>query len=458
MRRIVMETTRTAIRLLVLEGAPARPAIRQFLAASLDDAAGLERLRRAAAAPPCARVHLVSAIPREHVMTRVLSLPSTEPRELVPMAALAGKAQWPVPAEHLVTAFDIVDQQAGVSTVQLLACRRDLIDRHVALLRQLGIEPAAIAPHAWGLLPWYLRLIARQPATAEPVLLVHVDADHTDMVLLRGRRLLGCRTIGQGAAAWRGDAAEQVLGALDAGLAALRAAAPGVEIGAYGLTGAGPLATVRRLLEERWSTPVAVHPPQGRLALPDAAASEHSPAAALGVALAETGALPDLLPPPVRRQQRARRRRRALAATALVFVAVILGGIVGSAVSVRRQERRLAQVHGQVREVDTAARQVAREEAAAALAQQSQERRRRLAGMLATLFQQMPPELSCESLIVEPARGALTMRGTAPSVRVILDYLRALERSGQWQQVALRSAARRAGGGPPRTAFEAVLQ
>ena len=456
MMRVVVETTRTSIRLLVVEGTPTQPLVRQFMVEPLGEP---QRVHRALAALQPARAHLISALARDQVITRLLKLPSTQPEELTQMAALAGKVQLPYPPDQTVTALYVLEQQTGTSTVQLVACHRDLIDRHIALLRQLGGEPGIITPNVWGLLSWYLRF-GREPSTPEPVLLVHVDVDHTDVVLIRDGRLVFSRSLSQGVKEWEYSpgGAEQARQEIDYSVSGLRKELPGLEVMSFLITGLGRLDRWKGILEQQWGKPVTLKAPQGGLHLPEPWSLDASPAAALGVALADTDWLVNLVPLRLRQTQRVRRRLRALTITGGLLATALVLGTAGLWLSAHRQEHRLAQLTQEMRQLESTTRQAGRQEQGIKLAQQLLASRHWMASMLAELFQRTPADVFFEHLAFEQARGVLVVRGNAPTTRDVLDYIRALEQSRRWAQVELRYSARRnTTAGATRTDFEMAL-
>ena len=197
MRRIALEVTRHSIRVLAIEGTPSKPRVRAFRIIPLTGPPSAEALRQAVAGLKPHRAELVSAIPRGWALTRLLKLPTTDPQELAQMVALASKAQLPFAPEQAVSDFHIVDQQGAGSTVQLTAYHRDQVTQHLDLLRQARCAPHVIIPSTWGLLGWYQRL-AKTQSIREPVLVINVDVDRTDLALIRHDRLLFSRSLDQG--------------------------------------------------------------------------------------------------------------------------------------------------------------------------------------------------------------------------------------------------------------------
>lgn len=456
MRRIVLELTSQAIRALSTAGTLTRPTVRAFVVQPVADEVNANALRQAVAGLPTRGAEILSIIPREQVIIRLLKLPSTDPDELAQMVELTGKAQLPYPPDQTIVDFQVMDQTDGTSTVQLVACHRDVIDRHLALLREVGLEPAVITPSSWGLLAWYRRLAASE-SLQEPVMVIHVDTHRTDFGLIDRGRLLFSRSLSQGLQAWQ--AGQESMGSLAQelgwSLASLRKELPDLKARTVLLTGLGPLEQWKGFLEEGLGKPVVVkHPPAGASRAP----VEASAAVAMGLAMADLRWLVNLLPPEARQAQRQRRWIRQLTLTGLLLAAsLVLGtGVLG--VLARRQERLVAQTMQQVRQLEAATDHTEQQADDLQAVTRIFATRRDTAVMLAELFRRSPPELMFETLLLERPRGELVLRGYAPTTRQVLDYIRDLEQAGQWERVELRYSAQRNIEGQARTDFEIVLR
>ena len=222
--------------------------------------------------------------------------------------------------------FQVVDQQAGTSTVQLVACHRGLVARYLDWLREAGCAPTWIVPSSWGVAAWFQQHQAAA-RTREPVLLVNFDADHTDLVVVRQARVVLSRSLSQGVSAWETQH-EALIQEIERSLSSLRKELPGVEVNSLVLTGIEPLERWKDLLEQRLGKSVNQRPATAGHPLSNVSSSPGiSPAVVLGLAFGGSGSWINLLPGESRHARHAQRRTREFVLTAsLVFAALLLGG------------------------------------------------------------------------------------------------------------------------------------
>jgi len=482
MRRIVVEVTRTSIRALVVDGSPARPHIRAFAVEPLDGlpatmparpeeskAGGSEgqagepsqeALRRALAGCRLAKAQVISAIPREQVVTRLLTLPSIHSDELAKMVELSGKAQLLYPPDQVVTDFQVNEQRSGTSTVQLVACHRDWVNRHMNCVSQVGLEPIAVTPSSWGLLAWYHQF-GRSPEVHEPILLINVDEDRTDVVLIDHGRLMFSRGLSHGLRAWQRspDGIGTLVQELRWSCVSLQREFPGIEVNSLIMTGLGPLDQWKGFVEEQLGKPVMIRDAEGSLRIPKHTATRPaSPAVVLGLAMAEERRLVNLLPHEVRQAQHDRCRMRELAFTGALLLVTLLLGIGLLAVHVNRQAWVVEQAAKALNEVGAVTEQLEWKARTIVLIDTLFASRRRTAAMVAELFGLAAPDILFESLAFERSRGELVVRGSAPTTRQVLDYLQRLDQSDQWDQVELRHTVSHDVSSGTRTDFELVLR
>jgi hypothetical protein len=141
---------------------------------------------------------------------------------------------------------------------------------------------------------------------------------------------------------------------------------------------------------------------------------------------------------------------------ALVLAAFLLG-IGAIALRVARQARIAAQAADALQALEATARGLERQEQQVKLVEDLLAVRRQTAVMLAELFRLAASEILFESVAFDRSRGEVVVRGSAPMTRQVLGYLGSLERSGHWERVELRSAARRSTSAGARTEFEMAL-
>ena len=460
MRRIILEITRTSLRVLVVEGTGTQWHIRHAAVEPITEPPDEATLRRALAVLQPLQAERIVAVSRDQVMTRLLKLPLAQADEWRRMALLAGKAQLPVPAEQTVTDVQLIAQDATTSTVQLIACHRDVVEQPLRWLRTLGGEPQVMTPSSWGVLHWYQHW-GRTAAVTEPVLVVHVDSDHTELALIHAGSLAFSRSLTHGVGEWQrgADGIEAVVHEIQRSLEALRQELPAWDARTVLLTGLGSLEDWRPLLAQRLGLAVVVVPPAGSAPWPQPQAfAQASPVVVLGLARADAETLVNLLPQDVRQQQRAGRRHRALRVTAALLAAAFVLGLGVLWAWAHRCERFLAQATVTIQTLEAQTAQTERLEQQLQLIEQTLHARRQIAKTLETVFQLTPADIFFEQVLFERSHGEWVVRGHASTTRDVLDYLHRLEQSSQWSRVELRYAGRRNTAGPSRTEFELALR
>jgi Tfp pilus assembly protein PilN len=452
----VIEVTRTSLRLLVAEGEGKSVRVRRFLVepigAPQEAGARLPLLIKQAKLDGA---EAIVTIAREQVITRMLKLPAVRPEELGRMVELSGKAQLPFPREQAVADYQVLEQSGGATTVQLIACHRQVVDHAVALARQAGCDPIALVPSSWGVLAWYQQL-GRAAEIPEPAMVINVDGDHTDLLLVERGRLLFSRSLAQGVAEWQaGDPAALLAEEIGRSVSGMRKELPGVEAAGIVLTGVGPLADWRAGLAQQVGKPVAVRQLQHReLAI----AGNASGVVAVGLAMAEPRLLPNLLPPDARHAQRSRRQMRQLSWTGALLGVCLVLGVLALSLSAHRQEERTQRLLTRVTELERQAKQAQRQQADVELIERTLAARRRLASQLVDALRLAPPEVMFDDISLERSRQELSIRGNAPSTRHVLDFIKQLEDTNQFERVELRYSARRNRPGGASTEFQVVAR
>lgn len=459
---LVLEFTRSSVRLLALRGRPPSPRLRQIFLEPVPQGQELdESVRRLLARVQGRRAQVLCAIPRNQVLTRLMQLPATQAEEVRQMVELTGRTQFPDPSEKIVIDSALVDQHAAGSTVQVVACRRELLERYLRLAQQANLELLGVTPNSWGLLWWY-RDWAKDQAGRDPVMLVHVDTDHTDLLVLRQGRMLFSRSLAQGRADWQAEAPgtlEPLVQELERSLTTFRKDWPGVEVQGFVVTGVGPSAAIARALEQRWGKPVAVADLKPAISRVQGAEQfDGSPAALLGLARADRQQLVNLLPPEARQAQAYGRRMRQFSVTGALLLLTFMMGLSLLLVSIHRRERAAGQAVTSLRGLQAATEHLTQQARFIQLVETTLASRRRTASMLAELFQLTPSTITYESVTFERVRGELIIRGVAPTTRHVLDYVRALEQSPQWTRVDLRYSRRHGGSAGSSIDFEMILQ
>ena len=447
-RRIVVEWTRTTLRVALAEGRGATFRLRAIHTRPIREAEEIgETLRALLKTVRSAGAQVVGVVSREQVITRVVKFPTTDGRELAQMAELYAKAQLPYPREHVVTGFHVLSQAEGSSTVAIVACQRDVIERQLGLLRGAGLEPELLAVSSWGVLGWYRQVLRTTPMN-EPSLVVNVDDSRTDFVLIGDGRILSSRSVGQGLRDWKSVEETTDLLALEVerSRAALRKELPGTEVRSLVLTG----------LEEpgAWKDPVSQ-----RVGLPWTApmATPVSSVVVGGLACGDLQGVLNLAPPEVQEAGHHRSQVQELLTMGVLLVGVLALGSGLLLVQTFRQKQVAQQLDRAVVSIEPTARQVQETAHLAQLAGSMLEHRRQLATILSGVFRETPVEVTLEALTFERARKEVVLRGSAASTQAVLDYIKQLERLDGISRAQLRYSTRRATPIGDRTDFELFL-
>ena len=460
-QRLVVEWTRTTLRVAVADGHSARLRLRALHTRPIRDAGEVgETLCALLKTIRSAKAQVVGVVSREQVITRVVKFPTTEARELAQMAELYAKAQLPYPREQVVVDFHVLTQQEGFSTVAIVACQRDLIERQVVLLREAGLSPGLLTVSSWGVFGWY-RQVLRTIPVKEPSLVINVDDSRTDFVLIGDDRILSSRSVAQGRQDWKDAAETTELLVLEAerSRASIRRELPELEVRSLLVTGLGELGQWQEILSQRLGLPAIVIAGEQCFAKPGAAPATPpvSPVVVGGLACGDLRGALNLLPPDVQEQTHHRTRIQELVTVALLLIGVLALGSGWLLVQAFRQKQLAQQLDRTVASIEPTARRIQETARLAQLVSSMLEHRRQLATILSGVFRATPTEVTLDALTFERARQEVVLRGSAASTQAVLDYIKQLEHLDGISGVQLRYSTRRATPTGDRTDFELFL-
>lgn len=459
--RLVVEWTRTSLRLALARGGGARWRLRSIAAQPLEpsgDVAG--RLRAFMKGLKAAPEEVVSVVSREQVITRVVKFPTVQPEELAQMTELYARGQLPYPREQVVTDSYILSQAGGVSVVAMVACLREAVDRQVAVLREAGCPTSLVTVSSWGALGWY-RLLGKSAASNEPTLIINIDDSRSDFVLVAGGRILSSRSAGQGTRDWQvsSEVVELLKLEVDRSRAAVRKELPGTDVRSVLLTGLGVAEPWKDALAQSLGLPVVLQdagaPWKGAAIAP---AAPISPVVVGGIACSDARQLLNISPLELRGQVRHRRQVRELSLVSLLIASVLAAGTGLLAVRSMRQRQLAAQLDAQLAEAAPKVRRLQEQLRLAEMVESVLDERRDLAGVIAGAFQATPAEILLEAIVFERARRELAMRGSAPSTQAVLDYQAGLSRVGGAARVELKYTQVRSTPAGERTDFELIIK
>ncbi|MDP3702824.1 MAG: pilus assembly protein PilM, partial [Candidatus Omnitrophota bacterium] len=390
--RLVVEWTRASMR-LVVGGGPGRPlqAIRSVaLDASPDLPATLRTLLKTVKTVP---EEIIAVIPRELVLTRAVKFPSIQDEELAQMVELYAKAQLPYPREQLVMDFHVLGRAEGFSTVAVIACQRDVVNRHLAVLHDAQLFPSLLTVSSWGVLGWYQECLQRGVSGKEPALVVNLDDTRTDLVLIASGGILSSRSVGQGIQEWEasGELATLLSYEVERSRAAIRNELPGTEVRSLLVTGLGVQGAWGDSLAQLVSLPITVVDSGQPFKPPVAApATPISPVVAAGLACSDTRRFLNLNPTEMRAQVHHRHRVAELTTVSLLLAAVLAVGAGLLSLQMARHRRVSSTIDRLLADIAPRAKHVKEQVRTIQLVTSVLEDRRQLAATLSNVFRSTP--------------------------------------------------------------------
>ncbi len=459
--RIVIEWTRLTLRLALAEGSDAQARVRSIFCQSVSaPEEAVPVLKSLLKTAKVSAADVFGVVSREQVITRVVKFPTVDPAELAKMVELYAKAQLPYAREQAIMDFHVLARQEGFTTVAIVACQREVIDRHVAVLRGAGLTARMLTLSPWGVLGWYRHAV--RPGTAqEPCLVVNIDDARTDLVLIAGGRILSSRSIGQGERDWAQspETAELLTQEVERSRAAIRKELPDVEVRSVVLTGLGGLAAWSEPLVQRLGVPVmAVESRQAFKGCVIPTAPPISPIVVGGVAAGDMRGLLNVSPPEMRLQLRHHRQVQELVLVGLLLLGVLALGAGLLGVQAARQHRFAQQLDRALTEVQPVAKAAQEKSRASQFVASVLTERRQLGRTLVEIFGATPPPVTLEELTFERSRREVVVRGSAASPKDVLDYQSQLERLSGVKDVQLKYSTLRSTPSGDRTDFEVVVQ
>ncbi len=459
--RVVVEWTRLTLRLALAEGSESKLRLRsvycQPIAAPEEAMPTLKALLKTA---KITTADVIGVVSREQVITRVVKFPTLDPAELAKMVELYAKAQLPYAREQTIMDFHVLSRKEGSSTVAIVACQREVIDRTVGVLKGAGLTVRMLTLSPWGVLGWYRQAIKPQ-SVQEPCLVINVDDGRTDLVLIGSGRILSTRSIGQGAQDWAAgsETTELLFQEVERSRASIRKESPDFEVRSVALTGlAGSSAWSEPLAQRLRLAVIPVESRQGFKGALIPTAPAISPVVAAGIGVSDLRGLLNVSPEDMRTQVRHRQQVSELVVVGLLLLGVLAIGAGLLGFRATRQHQFALQLEQVLGEVQPTAKDIQEKKRAGQFVASILDERKALGQVLVAVFQATPPPVTLEGLAFERARSEVVVRGTAPSTQEVLNYVGQLEHLNGVSNVQLRYSTSRITPAGERTDFELVLQ
>lgn len=145
-------------------------------------------LRELVAEEKVRSIELNVAVPRNEITTRVVTLPSVDPREIHRIARLEVEEFVPYSADELEVDEAILEQLPdGSSKVLVAIAHKDVVDRAISLLAKAGVEPAYVGVSCFALFNAFV--FGTKPLPTGPTVLLDVNDFGTDVLVTEGGRV-----------------------------------------------------------------------------------------------------------------------------------------------------------------------------------------------------------------------------------------------------------------------------
>ncbi len=447
-QRMVLEWTRTSLRIAVTQGKDPNWKLKALY--TLPISHGRERaeeVRKFLKAKKLADIkQVIGVIEREHVITRTVRFPSTDPKELNRMVDLYARAQLPYAYEDTVMDFYVLDQFEDFSTVTVVACQRQIIDNQVQMFAELGLQVDRLTVSSWGISGWYQR-VAQSGAVQEPVLIINTDEHRTDLVLVARGYVLSSRSLGQGVLDWADadNPAELLTLEIERSRTAVRKEFPGIEVNSIMLTGIGQLESWRAHIFERLGIAASVvqtlnpYNPKAHKQLDH----EVSLAVTAGLANCDLRQAISLSPKEIKEQVKHRKESQDIVMIgSMTAVAFILGiAILGFRVNTRQQYAN--QIDQAIELLMPQAKEVRSKQKQSKFIREVVEQRYQLTNVVGTIFQSTPAAVSLEAVDYQRKRGRIALRGHASTTQEVLSYISYLEELELLEDIRLKYSTQR---------------
>lgn len=146
--------------------------------------------------------HLAVVIPRRLTILKQMRLPSQSDPEIRKMLDLQLVNQIPYALEDVIYDFVVVDREASgyVRVLVAIVHRQDVSEKFLKLCKEAGLRPERFVLSSLGIVHWlnYQQGKIQIPAN-QPVLVLNIDVDHTEICFCHNQDLLFSRSVNYGA-------------------------------------------------------------------------------------------------------------------------------------------------------------------------------------------------------------------------------------------------------------------
>ncbi|NOX97532.1 MAG: pilus assembly protein PilM [Nitrospirae bacterium] len=144
--------------------------------------------------------HLITSIPRHLTTIRYLELPSGKKAEIKEMVSFQAVKLIPYSREEMIIDHQIIEtNKEGYSKVMVIIVHRDVINKHLEILREADLSPENIKLSSQAISNFYFLSQGEQNTVNEsPVALIDIDFSLTNVEVVFQKKLIFSRSLSLG--------------------------------------------------------------------------------------------------------------------------------------------------------------------------------------------------------------------------------------------------------------------
>lgn len=399
---------------------------------------------------------VIIAHPSHSLTMRILSLPSTDPREIKDIVDLQAVKQTPYSRDEITTGFRIIDRdEAGYSRVLVAISHREVAGRYFKLNELAAITHSRMTAAAEGAQSWVGTLIQKGKIFKdESVLVLDMDWVTADLLIFQKGEMIFSRSLGLGAKNLQEQGAPmeaEIVREVQRSMESLSAEHQGLNINRVLLTGVQKnLKDFSAALVRELNIPCEVHSVLEDFPSSDAASMlEHekefsvSFSSVLAIAASPQRITLDLTPQEIQIRRGLEARAKELVMLGTLCLALIS---IASLISVEKMYKKssyLNLLRKQYHSVSGEAEGVERLVAKMKLAHEQNDTFNDPLDVLKDINEVIPNNIVLTAFQYNRGDQSLVLRGTSSEMSTVFQFLTTLENTPTLEQVKTRNVTKR---------------
>lgn len=408
--------------------------------------------------------YLITSIPRHLTTIRYLELPSIKEAELKKMVDFQAVKLIPYSREEMIVGHQIIEtDREGYSKVMVVIVHRDVVSKHLEILRGSGLSPESIRLSSQAICNFYfLSQEDQNTINGAPIALVDIDFSLTNIEVVHQGRLIFSRSfplgithlleeqkrLGEEKA--QGNWKRKLMDEMKQSFTAYKREGKNEKITKMVLgRGAVNFPGLDRELEEEFSLPVEIIDPLANLSITEGVSllqeiegKEVSLLTALGLAAAGRQMDINLLPPDIRQKRKRESRRKDIISTlALSTIALLLISTIFLK-KIYDRERYLDDLNYQFQKTKPLATRVEVMKKRIQIIRDQLNEEGSSLDILYELYRIIPKEISLTIFNFDKDK-LVTLKGTSSAMSDVFKLITTLEKSTYFENVEIKYATRR---------------